>query len=230
MTDLDLDAIRRRRQSLAEANGDHGPRAIRLMHTDVPLLLAEVERLRDMNGKLALTIQACPEGHHDANLAHARAERDQLRAEVERLRREQSVELANAEARADVLAEKVARLEAQLTEARSICDQAQRLATQRFDESLEARQAVVRLEANQVPDGGEWRTEYGHRSGLGQQMGDWTPHMPPDEEGRSYCVANGCEERRVWIGHAQPIGPVSNSEPRSEVDPDNDTQTPHTAV
>lgn len=48
-----------------------------------------------------------------------------LLAEVGRLRREQSIELANAEARADVLAEQVAR-----------------------------------LEASQLPDGGQWRTQY----------------------------------------------------------------------
>lgn len=52
-------------------------------------LRAEIDRLTDINGKLALTIRACPEGHHDANLAHARAERDQLRAEVERLKANQ---------------------------------------------------------------------------------------------------------------------------------------------
>jgi hypothetical protein len=46
MSELDLDAIRRRRQSLAVATSALGPRATRLIHEDVPALLAEIERLK----------------------------------------------------------------------------------------------------------------------------------------------------------------------------------------
>jgi len=107
-----------------------------------------------------------------------------LLAEVGRLRREQSIELANAEARADVLAEQVAR-----------------------------------LEANQLPDGGEWL----------QRDGGW---MVDGEFQRwiSGSFAAPTHRRRVWTGPVESIPSESKSEPRSDVDPADDTQTPHTAV
>ena len=42
--------------------------------------LADIERLREKSAKLAQTIAAFPDAHIAANIAHARAERDQLRA------------------------------------------------------------------------------------------------------------------------------------------------------
>lgn len=59
---------------------------------EVERLGVEVEKSNRTRTMLSQTIAACPEGHHDANLAHARTERDHLRAEVARL----TAELADA--------------------------------------------------------------------------------------------------------------------------------------
>lgn len=48
----------------------------------------ERDEARFTRDKLTQTVQACPEGHHDANLAHARVERDALRIENRELRAE----------------------------------------------------------------------------------------------------------------------------------------------
>ena len=125
--------------------------------------------------------QNCYGAIHDTALrAAVDAARAPLLAEVERLRREQSVELANAEARADTLAEQVAR-----------------------------------LEANQLPDGGRWRTVYGSALDTNVDVDSLSTERLFDDD-RVF---------RVYVGPVEPIGPVSDSEPRSEVDPADDTQT-----
>ena len=47
--------------------------------------LAEIERLREGKNKLAQTIAAFPDAHIAANIAHARADRDQLKATIARV-------------------------------------------------------------------------------------------------------------------------------------------------
>lgn len=76
--------------------------------------------------------------------------------------------------------------------------------------TIEDIRATIRdVLANQLPDGGEWRTEYAHRDGTGQQIEPWKFHVPwRSDEGRAYCVQNGCQERRVWTGPAEPLSDV----------------------
>jgi hypothetical protein len=66
---------------------------------------------------------------------------------------------------------------------------------------------VERLKANQLPDGGEWRTEYGIAYSA---VHSWCDPEDPDVQ------------RRVWYGPAEPFPSESKSKP-SDTPPESTT-------